>query len=109
MSRALQVLLKIKAFMLRTHHSLACVGVTAMERLISRTGPQMSTETWVQAMASLVEVVQATKPDLTKLVSFPKERYCRDTLAPDGKLDASSGINCLSEVYAARWDADNSH
>ena len=51
-----KVLLKIQAFMLRTHHSLACVGVTAMERLISRSGPQMSPEMWAQVRLALLVV-----------------------------------------------------
>jgi hypothetical protein len=45
----------------------------------------MDVETWAQAMASMVEVVQATKPDLVKLVSYPKERYFRGSAAPDGE------------------------
>jgi hypothetical protein len=71
------VLLKIRSFMLRTHHSLACVGVTAMERLVARTGPQMSDEMWTEVIAGILQVAEATKPDLRRLVDFPPERYFR--------------------------------
>lgn len=72
-----RVLQKIQAFMLRTHHSLACVGVTAMERLILRSGPQMSEQMWSEVIASILHVAEATKPDLGKLLAFPQERYFR--------------------------------
>jgi hypothetical protein len=79
-----KVLLKIQAFMLRTHHSLACVGVTAMERLISRSGPQMSEDMWNEVMAGLLHVAEATKPDIRKLMQFPPERYFRGDVPEDG-------------------------
>ena len=72
-----KVLLKIKAFMLRTHHSLACVGVTAMERLITRSGPFMDRDMWQAAMAGILEVARETVPDLAKVVSYPESRYQR--------------------------------
>jgi C-terminal region of Mon2 protein len=79
-----KVLLKIRAFMLRTHHSLACVGVTAMERLISRTGPQMSPEMWDQVASGILSVAEETKPDVRKLVEFPRERYFRGAASDEG-------------------------
>lgn len=72
-----RVLVKIKAFMLRTHHSLACVGVTAMERLITRSGPFMDRDMWQAAMAGILEVARETVPDLSKVVSYPEARYQR--------------------------------
>lgn len=88
-----KVLHKIQAFMLRTHHSLACVGVTAMERLILRSGPQMSEQMWNEVIAGILHVAEATKPDIGKLVDFPSERYFRGDVPPEGgPSDAHSPV-----------------
>jgi brefeldin A-inhibited guanine nucleotide-exchange protein len=76
------VLAKIKSFMLRTHHSLACVGVTAMEKLITRSGPQMGPEMWLAAAQGLLDVARETTPDLEKVVTFSRQRYFRDVQEP---------------------------
>lgn len=76
------VLLKIKSFMLRTHHSLACVGVTAMEKVITKTGPKMDAGMWQAATEGILDVARTTTPDLHKVVTFSQSRYFRGDASP---------------------------
>lgn len=102
-----KVLLKIKAFMLRTHHSLACVGVTAMERLITESGPFMDRDMWDAAMASIVEVARETVPDLSRVVSYPESRYQRN--AGDSGMIPAPAVKrgCTTDVHSCNMHCED--
>lgn len=86
-----QVLNKIKAFMTRAHHSLASVGVAALERLIQRVGPQLTEDMWVKVTAGILQVAEETRPDVAKVADFPAGRYYRPGQLPESRQSESGG------------------
>jgi hypothetical protein len=96
------VLLKIKSFMMRTHHSLACVGVTAMEKVITKCGPKMDAAMWQAATQGILEVARETNPDLHKVVTYSQTRYYRGQAPPAdaGAFMISSFMLCRGFVFS---------
>lgn len=88
------VLLKIKSFMLRTHHSLACVGVTAMEKVITKTSPKMDAAMWQATTQGIRDVARETTPDLRKVVTYSQTRYFRGDMPP--APDEGMSVMCCS-------------